>query len=177
MALEFRPARSHDLETIRALADRIWHVCYPGIITPEQIRYMLGWMYAPHKLAAEFARGVSYELAWLDGLTVGYLAYELQPGGTVLHLNKLYLVPELHGRGLGRAMLDRVEAVAGTAGVAAIELRVNRGNQRALRAYERAGFEVVDAVRQEIGGGFVMDDFVLRRQLVRSAALKENAPA
>jgi ribosomal protein S18 acetylase RimI-like enzyme len=163
MALTFRPCGPEDLETVRRLADRIWQACYPGIIPPEQIRYMLEWMYAPHKLAAELARGVTYELALLAGEPVGYLAHELQAGGAILHLNKLYLVPELHGRGHGQAMLCRVLAAARTGAAREIELRVNRGNSRAVRAYERAGFRVAESVCQDIGAGFVMDDFVMRR--------------
>ncbi len=166
MALTFRPCGPEDLETVRQLADRIWQACYPGIIPPEQIRYMLEWMYAPHKLASELARGVTYELAELADEPVGYLAHELQTAGTVLHLNKLYLVPELHGHGHGQTMLRRVFAAARGSGVREIELRVNRGNSRAVRAYERAGFRVAESVCQDIGAGFVMDDFVMRRPLL-----------
>lgn len=163
MPLSFRPADPSDVETVRLLADRIWNACYPGIIPPEQIRYMLAWMYAPHKLTAELARGVTYELALLDGEPVAYLAHELRADGSVLYLNKLYLLPELHGRGFGQGMLARVNQSARTAGAAELELRVNRANGRALRAYERAGFRIVDSVCQDIGGGFVMDDYVMRR--------------
>lgn len=174
MSCAFRAVTPADLEIVRQLADRIWHACYPGIITPEQIRYMLAWMYAPHKLAGELARGVTYELVEIAGKPVGYLAHELQDGGATLHLNKLYLLPELHGRGLGQTMLRRVIAAAQKAGAARIELRVNRANARAVRAYTRAGFEVVATVCQEIGAGHVMDDFVLRRDVPADAAADPN---
>lgn len=164
MPLAFRPATISDVETIRALADRIWHACYPGIIPVEQIRYMLGWMYSPHKLTEQIRHGMCYELALLEGAAVGYLAYERRADGTVLYLNKLYLVPEHHGRGLGQAALEHVFATARAAGAATVELRVNKANVRALRAYERAGFMIADSLRQDIGGGYVMDDFVMRRQ-------------
>jgi hypothetical protein len=32
-----------------------------------------------------------------------------------------------------------------------------------VRAYERSGFRVAESVCQDIGAGFVMDDFVMRR--------------
>jgi ribosomal protein S18 acetylase RimI-like enzyme len=35
---------------------------------------------------------------------------------------------------------------------------VNKKNQKAIRAYERAGFVVAESVTNEIGAGFVMDD-------------------
>jgi len=163
MSCAFRAATPADLETVRQLAGRIWHACYPGIITPAQIRYMLGWMYAPHKLAGELARGVTYELVERAGEPVGYLAHELQSAGATLHLNKLYLLPELQGQGLGQRMLRRVLAAAARAGAAHVELRVNRANVRAVRAYERAGFQITATACLDIGAGYVMDDYVMRR--------------
>jgi ribosomal protein S18 acetylase RimI-like enzyme len=61
-------------------------------------------------------------------------------------------------------MLEEVGRIAAAAGLAQVELRVNRSNHRALRAYRRAGFEVREAVVADIGGGFVMDDFILVRR-------------
>jgi RimJ/RimL family protein N-acetyltransferase len=170
MPLAYCRATSHDVELIRALADRIWHECYPDILPLAQIRYMLGWMYAPHKLMAELAHGAVYECVWHAGAPVGFSAYEFQNQGTVLHLNKLYLVSELHGRGYGQLMLARVLAAAAAGGAGTVELRVNKANARALRAYERCGFSVAEALRQDIGSGFFMDDFVMRRPVSPPAA-------
>jgi RimJ/RimL family protein N-acetyltransferase len=36
---------------------------------------------------------------------------------------------------------------------------VNKRNQKAIRAYERAGFTIAESMTSEIGGGFVMDDY------------------
>ena len=99
VAITLRDASHADIDTIRALAHRIWNACYPGMISAEQIRFMLEWMYAPTKLAEDMQRGVRYELAMVHGHAVGYMGHELQNEKRVLHLHKIYLVPELHGRG------------------------------------------------------------------------------
>lgn len=164
-AITFREASHADIETIRALADRIWHACYPGMISVEQIRFMLAWMYAPEKLAEDMQRGVRYELAMADGHAVGYLGHELQREKRVLHLHKIYLSPELHGRGVGQAMLAHVAQTARNVGMHAVELGVNKANHRALAAYGRAGFVVAESFVQDIGNGFVMDDHLLRLEL------------
>jgi RimJ/RimL family protein N-acetyltransferase len=44
-------------------------------------------------------------------------------------------------------------------------LNVNKQNLRAIRAYERNGFFVREAVVVDIGGGFVMDDYVMAKRL------------
>ena len=165
VAITFRDASHADIATIGALADCIWHACYPGMISVEQIRFMLAWMYAPAKLAEDMQRGVRYELAMADGHVVGYLGHELQREKRVLQLHKIYLVPELHGRGAGQAMLAHVVQTAQHAGMHAVELGVHKTHHRALAAYRRAGFVVMESFVRDIGNGFVMDDHVLRYTL------------
>jgi ribosomal protein S18 acetylase RimI-like enzyme len=44
-------------------------------------------------------------------------------------------------------------------------LQVNKGNTASIAFYRRAGFEVTDSVKVDIGHGYVMDDFVMSKQL------------
>ena len=50
-------------------------------------------------------------------------------------------------------------------GFTRLELRVNRANTGAIRAYERFGFRIRGPLVTDIGGGFVMDDHVMERSL------------
>jgi len=167
MPLEIRSAAPEDLETARLLAERIWPGCYGAMLPPGQIRYMLDWMYAPHRLRSEWDRGVRYRLAFHEGKPVGYLAWEREPGTDAAFLNKLYLVPELQGRGHGQELIRWTCREVSAEGIRVLELRVNRQNQRAIRAYDRAGFVVIQTVVTDIGAGFVMDDFLMRMDLER----------
>ena len=161
--LTFRPATAADIPLLRDLASRIWRTCYPGVITVEQIDYMLAWMYSAEKIAEELTTGVLWEIALLDDTPAGYLSLTFGTASAELH--KLYLLPALHGQGLGQAMLARALAQTAAHGNTELRLRVNKGNARALRSYARAGFRIVDSVVVEIGGGFVMDDYLLVRPL------------
>jgi ribosomal protein S18 acetylase RimI-like enzyme len=40
-------------------------------------------------------------------------------------------------------------------------LAVNKHNAQAIAAYRKNGFRVADAVVKDIGGGFVMDDYIM----------------
>lgn len=162
--LSFRPATRADIPTIRTLADTIWRACYADLLPPGQIEHMLAWMYAEETIQRQLDSGVGWELA-LDetGTPVGFLSTTHDAGSRRMELNKLYLLPAWHGRGNGQAMLQRVLAGAVSAGVREVHLRVNKGNRRAIAAYERAGFQVRESLVQDIGGGFVMDDFVMVR--------------
>lgn len=158
-----RVASDAELPLISQLAGRIWRAHYPSILSREQIEYMLGWMYDVAQLRKDVARGVVYELV-LDGpRPIGFCGYE--PAGRELKLHKLYLEVTEHGRGIGSLALRHVEDEARRRGLPLVVLGVNRFNTKALRVYERNGYKVRQELKTDIGGGFVMDDFILEKQV------------
>ena len=46
-----------------------------------------------------------------------------------------------------------------------MKLNVNRGNVRAIAAYERCGFAIRESGDFPIGNGFVMEDYIMVRDL------------
>jgi ribosomal protein S18 acetylase RimI-like enzyme len=167
-ALVFRRATEADIPTLRTLAERIWCAYYPAIIGAAQVEYMLARMYAEEVIRREIAEGVVWELALLGEDAAGFLSVAHEPDGRA-KLNKLYLLPELHGRGHGQALIERACAVARDLCASELWLQVNKNNARALRAYERAGFRRTGDAVFDIGGGFVMDDYLLARALAGGA--------
>jgi ribosomal protein S18 acetylase RimI-like enzyme len=167
MDFTIRDATPWDIETIRSLADRIWRACYPGIISLEQIDYMLGKMYAPEAICADMGeRQIRYLLIGPDaGTPAGFAAYG--PGGMEgeMFLHRLYIDPERQRCGLGSALIGEIARRGRSAGMRAIVLRVNRGNRGAIEAYVKNGFAIVAEVCDDIGGGFVMDDYLMRLEL------------
>lgn len=161
--LAFRRAKgAKDRETIRRLAGEIWPHAFAGILTEEQIRYMLGWMYSDDAIEADEHAGARWDFA-LDetGVPVGFLEYDGDPGEDgALELHKVYLARELWGAGHGQEALARVLSHAREKGAKKVWLRVNRNNVRARKAYERAGFAKTAEDVKDIGRGFVMDDFL-----------------
>jgi GNAT superfamily N-acetyltransferase len=158
--LSFRPATTTDIELIQTLAREIWDECYPAIITQAQIDYMLGRMYAVDTIRAEMGGGIRYEIIVGEERPRGYLAWSVAGDGTGW-LHKLYLGRQWRGRGAGQVALAQVIENVRAAGARTLRLYVNKRNRPALRAYERAGFQTVDSVVTEFGGGFVMDDYVM----------------
>jgi diamine N-acetyltransferase len=164
--IEIVRAIEADLPAISKLAGGIWRACYPGIITNEQIDYMLGRMYLPDVLRDEIrSKGIRYDRLLGDDRLVGFASYgpTVEPG--VMKLHKLYLLPELHGRGLGSRLLQQVEREVRAAGGRRMILSVNKRNARAIAAYQRNGFVIADSVVTDIGNGFVMDDYIMAKDL------------
>lgn len=156
----FRPAGEADIALIRSLANRIWKVCFPAFLSHAQIDYMLEWMYAPETLRREMREGVLWEILEVDGRPAGYVSCTVESPGT-MKLNKLYLLPEFHGRGIGRMMIEHVRETARSGGIRTVHLQVNRANAPAIRLYERAGFRTLRTAVTDIGHGFVMDDYFM----------------
>jgi GNAT superfamily N-acetyltransferase len=160
------PATEEHLPVISELAGVIWRACYPGIITHAQIDYMLARMYSLAVLRDEIrSQGIHYNCLLMDGKLVGFAAYgpTAEPG--VVKLHKLYLLPELHGRGLGSRLLQQVEREVRASGVRRLVLSVNKRNAKAIAAYKRNGFGVAQSVVTDIGNGFVMDDYIMAKDL------------
>lgn len=156
----FRAADARDITLIRDLASRIWREHYPGIITHAQIDYMLGRMYAANVIRDEIERlGYRYHLVLLDAAPVGFISYVHEAVNRSVKVSKLYLLPALHGKGIGRQMLGLVKDKALRLDAQRVYLFVNKNNRTAITAYERFGFIKAEAVVNEIGGGFVMDDY------------------
>lgn len=164
--LALRAATTADVPAIQRLAERTWRAHYPAILSTEQIDYMLARGYAPqvlHDFIAGPASGI--EVAEHGAALAGFAAWLLVPEQGEVKLDKLYVDPGQQRQGIGRALIDAVEAHARRIGARAIVLNVNKHNTSAQAAYARAGFGVRAAVVIDIGAGFVMDDYVMARSL------------
>ena len=156
----FRTVVDSDIPVIQDLSSRIWREHYPGIITHGQIDYMLGKMYDAGVIHDEVLnKGYQYIVVMMGMEAVGYLAYRFEDIDQAVKISKLYLLPSLHGTGIGSMMLGYVKDDALRMGARKLFLFVNRNNAKAIRAYERFGFEKAEAIVTDIGSGFVMDDF------------------
>lgn len=82
-----------------------------------------------------------------------------------MKLEQLYLLPQLHGRGFGRQMLEHVERAAWREGARRLVLQVHKRNDKALAFYRRASFTVREEAVFDVGQGYVMDDYVMVKEL------------
>jgi ribosomal protein S18 acetylase RimI-like enzyme len=159
-------ATDADLPAVAELAGVIWRKHYPGIITAEQIEYMLSLGYS-HAALRRFIveAGAGLVLAYAGGRLAGFAAYYRPDHPAELKLDKLYVQQDHHGQGIGSRLIARVESAASRQGRPTLILNVNKNNAKAIRAYERNGFAVRESVVVDIGGGFVMDDYVMVKRL------------
>jgi len=161
-------AAEGDLAAVAELAGEIWRQHYPGIITSEQIEYMLARGYsraALRRFVSEAGAGLA--LAYVGERLAAFAAYHRGERAGEIKLDKLYVHHDYHGRGVGSRLIAHVELAARAQQRTTLLLNVNKNNVSAIAAYERNGFAVRESVVVDIGAGFVMDDYVMAKQLPR----------
>ena len=165
-SIEIRGARRDEVSVVQRLAHSVWHAHYPGIIAVEQIDYMLARGYAQEALEGFVGRpDRGLEMALVDGEPAGFAAWYMIEGAGECKVDKLYVLQSRQRLGLGRRLLERMTQHARDAGATTLILNVNKFNAQAILAYESYGFAIREAVVNDIGSGFLMDDYVMEKAL------------
>ncbi len=136
MTLRIRPGELEDVpliaELIRGLA-RYEKLEHEVVMTEEKLTASLFGerRYAETLIAQDDGEPVGFALFFHNFST--FLA---QPG---IYLEDLFVVPEQRGRGVGRALLERLAQVAVDRGCGRLEWAVLDWNKDAIKFYERLG--------------------------------------
>jgi ribosomal protein S18 acetylase RimI-like enzyme len=148
---------------LRELVFKVWPQTYRGMITDEQIEYMLDLMYSESSLLKQMRDGARFIFIDNDGEPVGYASFQ-QVGPGLFKLHKIYVLPGQQGKGTGKYMIEYIIEEVKKQGATSLQLQVNRRN-RAKNFYEKLGFSVIQSCDFDIGNGYVMDDYVMEKKL------------
>ena len=164
--ITIRSISSNELPKVQSIAHRTWPSTFSNILSPEQIEYMLNWMYSLEMLESQIEKGQTFLLAEENGEELGFAGFELNYSeGPKAKLHKIYLLPEAQGKGAGKALILEVAELARKAGQKSLLLNVNKFNQKAIDFYLRIGFQEIYKEVIDIGNGYVMDDVVMELNL------------
>ena len=168
--IEITRVTDEGAEAISRLARMIWQDTYPVIISQSQIDFMLDQRYNAARLLEELATpSIYWDQIRVDGTLAGFASTLLADTAGEMKLDKLYIDPARQRLGLGGQLMAHIVARARTLGCHTLILAVNKQNARAIAAYRKNGFAVREAVREavrvDIGNGFVMDDFIMAKPL------------
>lgn len=162
--LSIRPLIASEIEPLRAVAREIWQASYSALISQAQIDYMLADRYALARIHAQLTDpGHIWRLAWWEDEMAGFAHARIE--ASACKLEKLYIQPNYQRRGVGAALLADIKIFARDHAATRLWLQVNRGNAQAIAAYQKYGFITREARVFDIGGGFVMDDYVMEAPL------------
>jgi GNAT superfamily N-acetyltransferase len=153
------------IETVAQLAHEIWNQHFTPIIGKAQVDYMVEKFQSKRAISEQIASGYSYYLLRADGDYFGYTGICAKEDE--LFLSKLYLRASQRGKGHGRKVVEFLEDLARDKGLGKITLTVNKNNTDTIKAYEKFGFVNLGVLVQDIGNGFVMDDYKMEKVVRR----------
>jgi len=156
-----------DIAEVAALAHAIWRQHYVPIIGQAQTDYMLATFQSASAIARQIADGYQYYRVRQDDVLAGYFAIVPDPATGRALLSKIYVKHERRGTGLGQAIIAFVVEHCLALGMRELWLTVNRHNAGSIAFYKHMGFTITETVVQDIGNGFVMDDFKMVKALRR----------
>lgn len=165
--VQFYPVRTAmDIALLARLANEVWHEFFRTILSEAQIIYMVERFQSIPAITAQLqTQGYTYYLLTIkDGtLPIGYMG--IKPEAERMFLSKLYILKPWRGKGYASAAFAFLRARCEEAGLPAVYLTVNKQNTNSIAIYQKKGFVIIDTAVTDIGGGFVMDDYIMEWSL------------
>jgi len=147
------------------LAKVIWEEHYTPIIGKEQVKYMLENFQSQEVVKRQISEGYNYFSIIVNGKIAGYMSTIVDKEEKSIMISKLYVSKSSRKTGLGLKMLNFVEEKAKKEKLNKVWLTVNKYNTNSIEWYIKMGFVNVKSVVQDIGNGFVMDDYILEKTI------------
>lgn len=159
-------AKIEHIPIVRAMASIAFPDTYKDILTSSQIEYMMNMMYGTEVLEKQL-RNENYQflLAKDNDEYLGYLAYELNySSDQETKIHKIYILPSAQGKGIGKLFIETIIPIVLEMNNQALVLNVNRFN-KAVGFYKNLGFDIAEDMDLDIGNGYIMEDYVMKKYL------------
>jgi len=154
-------ANKEQLAIVKNLAYIIWPNAYETILSKAQLDYMLEMIYSIDSLEKQFDNGHIFLLIEDDQNFIGFASYELNcKNSNKTKLQKLYVLPEIQGKGIGKQVIDYIKEKVVLSNNLALFLNVNKFN-KAKDFYQKYGFQITKEEVIDIGNNYIMDDYVM----------------
>lgn len=160
----FKITTKPDIKNLASAAYIVWHEWFESIIGKEQVDYMLEKFQSEKAITNQTAyEGYEYYAIKKDDKIIAYTG--LKPEKNKMFLSKLYVLKNYRGLHLSSLLLEKVYNRARECNLNKVYLTVNKNNKSSINIYLKKGFKIIDEQKADIGSGFVMDDFIMEKNL------------
>ena len=160
-----------DLESLQKISIETFYQTFADSNAAENMKAYLQNAYNEEKLYKELSNpNSSFFFVYVDELLAGYLKLNEFPSQSdindsdSLELERIYILKEFQGAGLGKDLLEHTISIAIEHGKKYIWLGVWEHNERAKRFYQKNGFYRIGE-HSFVVGDDVQIDYVMRKDL------------
>lgn len=159
-------ATKKDISIIQKIAHETWPLTFKNILSEKQIDYMLEMMYSTDSITDQLLNLNHKYLLFKDDLAdfAGYISYQFDYIARSTKIHKIYVLPGMQGKGIGKKLIEEVEHRAKLYKNRNLLLNVNRNN-KAIQFYEHMGFCINKIENIDIGNGFFMEDYIMNKNI------------
>lgn len=149
--ISLRAAGFADIPALSAMAGRIFHETFTGMMPEEDLQAYIVKALSPDQLHSEWTDpATNFIIASRGGEWAGYAKINTrrrperpEPEGYI-EMERLYVLKGYHGMGIGSLLMESCVRYAVDHGFKTLWLTVWERNTQAMEFYRRKGFEFVD---------------------------------
>ena len=157
-------ANSDHVTKIVDLADTIWRECYKGILSDEQIEYMVDRYQSDNVVTKKMINeGYEFYLINNGSTVIGFVSF-LKEDNQLL-LTNLYILQQYREKGYCELVIDKVIKNCKETDIDRVVITLNKMNEEGIKLYTNMGFAKTKEDIQDIGNGFIIDNYLLEKQL------------
>lgn len=160
-----------ELERLQAISKQTFYETFAAVNTKENMTRYLEESFSVEKLTAELNNPeAAFYLAIQDDEVIGYLKVNTGASQTelkdsrALEIERIYVSQAFHGKKAGQLLYEKAIQVAREMGLEYVWLGVWEENARAIRFYEKNGFEPFDKHLFKLGDD-IQTDIMMKRKL------------
>jgi ribosomal protein S18 acetylase RimI-like enzyme len=173
-SIAVRRAHLDDAAQIAELGSLVFSVTFGHSVEPHQLQAYLDESYSVTATAADISNPQKDMIVATKGEEGSIIAFALLTRGTsepcvqhlqnAVELQRIYVHPGIHGKGVGKLLADKLENMARGQNFQYIWLGVWEENYQAMKAYEKWGYKKVGEHDFTIGQ-VVQTDYILLKEL------------
>lgn len=152
MKIELRKCTPADWQTLQQVGSDIFRDTFAAMNTPENLEAYMSKAFSETTLRVELANPDSeFWLALVEGEVGGYLKVNFRTAQAefqeenAMEIQRIYVSKKFQGQSVAQVLMEKARELAESVGVDFIWLGVWEHNPRAIRFYEKIGFEAFDS--------------------------------
>jgi len=161
--MKFVRVLPEEIPELSAFATEIVKKHFDPIIGAAQNDYMIAHFQTVEAITGQFEHGYRYYWMQEEDGRAGFFA--IFPRDGMMYLSKFYVHENFRGRHIASKAFEKIVALTAEEGLSKVFLNVNRDNTDVINIYYHLGFVKAREEKNDIGGGFYMDDYVLEYTL------------